>query len=77
MRDKDLPTSRANSYSVKEVYGRNPRITGPKGEPYKQLTDKETGRTVDQHSHGHRFNDNKTKEGPHWNGGKGNHYYED
>lgn len=58
------------------VYGRNPNLTGPNGEPYSVLhTLDNNGELIEikHHSNGHEYHDNQTSEWPHYHGPNDEH----
>ena len=60
------------------LYGKNPNLTGPKGEPWEQLNainDDGDLVTIDHHANGHFFNDTNEWSLPHYHGPNGEHYF--
>jgi hypothetical protein len=72
-RDLGIPTSRGGRpFKRITLFGRNPNLRGPRGEPYEEL--RVPGRPpVKHHSRGHRFPDRTTL--PHYHGKEGRHIY--
>jgi hypothetical protein len=63
---------------MRTVYGKNPNLLGPKGQPWEQLDtlDSEGNLiTVDHHANGHFFTDNNTWSLPHYHGPNGEHFF--
>jgi hypothetical protein len=70
--------SDTSTVEVRTMYGKNPNLTGPNGEPWYQL-DAINGDgdlvTIDNHANGHYFKDNNTYALPHYHGPDGSHYF--
>jgi len=65
-----------NPYEREEIYGTNPNLRGPKGQPSEVVhVMRDDGEIVpiDHHSNGHRFEDDNTYELPHYHGPNGEH----
>ncbi|WP_282611156.1 RHS repeat-associated core domain-containing protein [Pelagibius sp. Alg239-R121] len=75
-RANNVPTSKANNYSVTQEYG-SPNLSGPKNRPSQTIdTEDVNGNPVSipNHRNGHKFEDNNTYEAPHYQGPKGEHF---
>ncbi|MEU5852391.1 DUF6531 domain-containing protein [Saccharopolyspora shandongensis] len=63
---------------TRTMYGKNPNLTGPRGEPWEQLdTINSEGDiiTIDHHSNGHFFEDTNEWALPHYHGPGGEHFF--
>jgi hypothetical protein len=79
-RRNDVSTTEANNFERVEVYGKNPNLRGPKGEPGEVIKTKDVhGKEVEiqHHKHGHTFKDvtPPETEGPHYHGPEGEHIF--
>lgn len=78
MRQSGIPTSRPFVIERIQMFGKNPNLLGPKGQPYERVrirdaATKETIGELDHHKWGHRFDDNCTFERAHYHGRTGTH----
>ena len=73
--------SDTSTFSVRKMYGQNPNLLGPQGEPWEELDvlneNDPNGEivTIEHHSNGHYFADNNTYALPHYHGPDGSHFF--
>jgi hypothetical protein len=70
--------SDTSTVEVRTMYGKNPNLIGPNGEPWYQfdaINDDGDLVTIDNHANGHYFEDNNTYALPHYHGPDGSHFF--
>ncbi len=78
LRAYNVSDTSTSTVDVKTMYGQNPTLLGPQGEPWEEIyayDDNDELVKIEHHANGHYFEDNNTYALPHYHGPDGSHFF--